>query len=253
MKKDKIKLLNVEFDNLTMDELIESIDEGVLVTPNVDIMVKLQNDAELYKAVKKSKWVVCDSRVICFLSRFSKHHFKEAIPGSSFFTRYYLFHKDNPACRIFLLGGLDNVAQRAKEKINGAVGREMIVGAYSPSYGFEKNKEENELICQMIEDSGANVVCVGVGCPKQEKWIYTFKDRLPGVKLWMALGATIDFEAGKIKRAPLMVQRLCQEWFYRFLKEPRRLFKRYFIDDMKFFRYLYLQYLGKYKDPFETL
>ena len=66
----------------------------------------------------------------------------------------------------------------------------------------------------------------------------------------MALGATIDFEAGNIKRAPLIFQKLALEWFYRFLKEPQRLFKRYFIDDMQFFYYFGKQLLGIYKDPF---
>ena len=73
------------------------------------------------------------------------------------------------------------------------------MGAYSPSYGFEKEQNENEEIYKMINESGANVVLVGVGCPKQEKWIFTHKDKMPEVDIWMALGATIDFEAGNIK------------------------------------------------------
>ena len=99
--------------------------------------------------------------------------------------------------------------------------------------GFELKAEENEEICRSIHESGATVVVVGVGCPKQEKWIYTYKDSLPGVRLWMALGATIDFEAGNERRAPRLVQRLCLEWFYRFLQAPRKRFRRYFIDDPK--------------------
>ena len=66
----------------------------------------------------------------------------------------------------------------------------------------------------------------------------------------MALGATIDFEAGNIKRAPKIFQKLYMEWFYRFLKEPKRMFKRYFIDDMQFFYYFAQQLLGIYKNPF---
>ena len=80
--------------------------------------------------------------------------------------------------------------------------------------------------------------------PKQEKWIFKHKENMPGVKLWMALGATIDFEAGKIKRAPKFLQKLGLEWFYRFCNEPRRLFYRYFVDDIKFFALFAKQLLG---------
>ncbi len=72
---------------------------------------------------------------------------------------------------------------------------------------------------------------------------------MPNVKIWMALGATIDFEAGTLKRAPAFCRKIGMEWFYRFLLEPRRLFRRYFIDDIKFFYYFARQLLGIYKNP----
>ena len=77
-----------------------------------------------------------------------------------------------------------------------------------------------------------------------------YRDRMPGVDIFMALGATIDFEAGTLKRAPIFWQKIGMEWLYRVLKEPKRLFKRYFIDDMQFFFYFMKQLLGMYKDPF---
>ena len=73
---------------------------------------------------------------------------------------------------------------------------------------------------------------------------------MPGVKLFMALGATIDFEAGTLQRAPLMWQKIGMEWLYRVIKEPKRLFKRYFVDDMQFFYFFAKQLLGIYKNPF---
>ena len=146
---------------------------------------------------------------------------------------------------------MDGVAQKALENINRKVGRQIVVGAYSPSYGFEKKQKENEEIYKMINESSANVVVVGVGCPKQEKWINAHKAMMPKVAIWIALGATIDFEAGNIKRAPLIWRKLYMEWFYRFLQEPKRMYKRYFVDDPKFFWYLLKQLLGLYKNPFE--
>ena len=73
---------------------------------------------------------------------------------------------------------------------------------------------------------------------------------MPNVKLWMALGATIDFEAGKIKRAPMFFQRFALEWLYRIYCEPKRMFKRYFCDDLSFFVYLFKDFFRMYKNPF---
>lgn len=79
-----------------------------------------------------------------------------------------------------------------------------------------------------------------------------YKDKMLGVKVWMGLGATIDFESGSLKRAPRILQRTGMEWLYRAYKDPKRLFKRYFVDDMKFFWYFAKQILGFYKDPFAS-
>lgn len=247
---DTVRILNANLLSVTRTELLKVLKCGVLITPNLDHLVKLQHDREFYELYHKAKWVVCDSKILYLCSFLLKNRLPEAIPGSSFFTAFYQYHKDDPDCRIFLLGAMDGVAQKAMARINEAVGREMVVGAMSPSLGFENKEAENELICRTVNSSGANVVLVGVGAPKQEKWIFRHKDRMPGVSLWMALGATIDFEAGNIKRAPKVFQVLAMEWFYRFLKEPRRMFRRYFVDDMKFFWYFGKQLLGKYENPF---
>ena len=92
---------------------------------------------------------------------------------------------------------------------------------------------------------------VGVGAPKQEKWIVRYKDCMPNVRIWMALGATIDFEAGQIKRAPHIFQQLALEWLYRIYCEPKRMFKRYF-SDLSFFILYFKALLGLYKNPFQN-
>ena len=247
----KIKILNVELDSITQDELLKQLKKGVLVTPNVDQVMRAQSDREYHDIVKRAEWVVCDSRILFFFVKLLGTPVPEAIPGSSFFPAFYEYHKDDENCKIFLLGAKEGVAQIAMERINEKVGRPIVVGAYSPSFGFEENEDENKEIHKMINESGANVVLVGVGCPKQEKWIDAHKAMMPGVDIWMALGATIGFEAGTTKRAPMIWRKLCMEWFYRFLQEPVRMYKRYFIRDMRFFWYFGNQMLGKYKDPFK--
>lgn len=247
---DTTRILNVDILQITQKDLLAGLDRGVLITPNVDHLVKLQCDAGFYDVYRKAEWVVCDSKILYLLSKLLKRPLPEAIPGSSFFTAYYMHHKDDADCRIFLLGAKEGIAAKAMERINGKVGRRIVVGAHSPSFGFEKNEQECEDIISIVNKSGANVLLVGVGAPKQEKWIMKYRDRMPGVKLFMALGATIDFEAGTLKRAPMFWQKIGMEWLYRVLKEPRRLFRRYFVDDMQFFFYFAKQLLGLYKDPF---
>lgn len=250
-KKQFVRFLNVNILSITKDKMLSSLNKGLLITPNLDHLVKLQYDKEFYNIYQKAEWVICDSKILYLASKLLKHPLPEAIPGSSFFTAFYEYHKNNLDCKIFLLGAMDGVAKTAMNKINQKIGRKIVVGAMSPSYGFEKKQEENKLIYKAINESGANVVLVGVGCPKQEKWIFAHKDKMPKVDIWMALGATIDFEAGNIKRAPKIYQKLAMEWFYRFLKEPKRMFKRYFIDDLKFFWYFGKQLIGIYRNPFE--
>lgn len=247
---DFTKILNINILSLTQEDLLSQLHSGVLVTPNVDHLVKLQSDKEFYDVYQQAEWVVCDSKILCLLSRLLKHPLPEAIPGSSFFTAYYTYHKDDPDCRIYLLGAKEGIAAKAMERINEKVGRQIVIGAHSPSFGFEKNERECDELIDRVNKSGANVLLVGVGAPKQEKWVMKYRDKMPRVKVFMALGATIDFEAGTLKRAPLFWQKIGMEWLYRCLKEPKRLFKRYFVDDMQFFYYFAKQLLGIYKDPF---
>lgn len=242
--------LNTNIQVITQHELLKELKKGVVITPNVDHLVKLQKDKEFYEVYKKAEWVICDSKILYMLSKLLKTPLPEAIPGSSFFTAFYEYHQNDPNCKIFLLGAAEGIAIKAMERINQKVGRNIVVGAHSPSYGFEKKPEECEKLVHMINESGANVLLVGVGAPKQEKWIMKYRNEMPGIDIFMGLGATIDFEAGTLKRAPIFWQKIGMEWLYRCLKEPKRLFKRYFIDDMQFFYYFGKQLLGIYKNPF---
>lgn len=248
--KTKVRFLNLNILSLTQKELLEQMAEGVLYTPNLDHLIKLQHDREFYDIYQQAEWIVCDSQILYLASKLLKRSLPMAIPGSSFFTAFYNYHVNNPNCKIFLLGAAEGVAKKAMENINRKVGRQIVIGAHSPSYGFEKNEQECEELIHIVNESGATVLLVGVGAPKQEKWIAKYRNRMPDVKLFMALGATIDFEAGNIKRAPRIFQNLAMEWFYRFLNEPKRLFRRYFVDDIQFFCYFAKQLLGIYKDPF---
>ena len=246
-------ILNCDVLQVTMTDLLRQMKFGVLVTPNLDHLIHLQHDREFYECYHKAEWCICDSHYLWLASYIVGQPLPETISGADFFTRFYEYNKDNQDCKIFLLGAKEGIAIKAQEKINAKVGREIVVGAHSPSFGFEKKPEEIDEIVDIVNRSGANVVLVGVGAPKQEKFIMRYKERMPDVKIWMALGATIDFEAGNIKRAPRWVQKCAMEWLYRIYCEPKRMFKRYICDDLIFFWYLFKQVLGIYRNPFEDV
>jgi N-acetylglucosaminyldiphosphoundecaprenol N-acetyl-beta-D-mannosaminyltransferase len=231
---NKISLFNIELSSVTLHELLSQLKKGVLITPNVDHLVKLQKDEDFLACYHDAEWVVCDSKIVNLAAKFLGKKIKEVIPGSSFLPAFYDHHKDNKNIRIFLLGAAEGVGDVAMENINKKVGWDIVIGAYSPSYGFEKNEKECVEIVDIINKSGANVLVVGVGAPKQEKWIMKYKSQLSKVDIFMALGATIDFEAGNVQRAPQIIQKFYLEWLYRLFKEPKRLWRRYLIEDMVF-------------------
>lgn len=249
MRKEAV-LLNANILSLGLSDLLKEMNSGVMITPNVDHLVRLQKDEEFYNCYKSADWVICDSKILYLVSKLTRNKIKEAIPGSSFFPSYYNYHKNNNEVKVFLLGAAPGIAVKAMNAINEKTGSKIIVGAHSPSYGFEKDEKECKEIINIINSSEANVLVVGVGAPKQEKWIYKYRYSLKKINLFMGLGATIDFESGNVKRAPNVFQKLGIEWFYRLLQEPRRLSKRYF-KDLLFFYFFTKQLLGLYKNPFK--
>lgn len=249
---NKVKLLNISIDNISQAEFFEKCKSGIVFTPNVDHLMKLQNDPEFVNTYKDATYKLCDSKILFFISRFLGTPIKEKISGSDLFPAFYQYHKNNEDIKIFLLGAREGVALKAQEKINEQVGRTMVVGAHSPSFGFEKNEEECAKIIELINQSGATVLAVGVGAPKQENFISKYKDQFTNIKIFLAIGATIDFEAGNIKRAPKWISEIGMEWLYRLLAEPKRLWKRYLVHGPSFFWLILKQKLNFYVDPFNA-
>jgi len=229
---ETVPLLNTTIHNLSLNELLArlTVNGGFVVTPNVDHLVKLQKDAELNQAYDVANYRVCDSKIVEYLLKFLGTPIQEKISGSDLFPAFYHYNRDNEAIRIFLLGAQAGVAQQAQDKINEKVGREIIVDNYSPSFEFEQDIVESQEIIDRINQSGATVLAVGLGAPKQEKWIAKNRHLLPNVKVFLAIGATIDFEAGYKPRSPQWMSNVGLEWLYRLASEPQRLWKRYLVD-----------------------
>lgn len=244
-----INILNISIDNLSQRELLEELQSGVVFTPNVDHLIKLQTDREFLKNYLTADYRVCDSQIVMYASRILGTPLKQKISGSDLFPAFYTYHKHNEDVKIFLLGAGEGVARKAQEKINSKVGRNIIVASHSPSFSFENNDRECMEIVEMINCSEATVLAIGVGAPKQERWIVKYKNKLPRIKIYLALGATIDFEAGNLQRAPKWMSHVGFEWLYRLVSEPKRLWKRYLLEGMPFFWLILQQKLNLYNMP----
>jgi N-acetylglucosaminyldiphosphoundecaprenol N-acetyl-beta-D-mannosaminyltransferase len=231
-----VKILDASIHNLSKLELLEKLNKkgGYVVTPNVDHLMRLRKDEEFRAVYQQADYRVCDSKIIQYALAFLGNPIQEKISGSDLFPAFYEYNKNNKDVKIFLLGAREGVAEQAKKKINQKVGREIVIDTYSPPLNFEWNEQECSKIIDLVNRSGATVLAVGLGSPKQEKWIAKYKKYLKNIKVFLAIGATIDFEAGNKSRAPKWMSELGLEWLYRLISEPKRLWKRYLIEDIPF-------------------
>lgn len=234
----RIKFMNTCIDNLTMSETLNEIDKLIqkkncsyVVTPNVDHIVRLEKDEELQKVYKNASLILTDGKPLIWISKWYKTPIKEKISGSDLFPRVCQLAA-NKNYTMYLLGAAEGVADTAARNLMKKYPGLNVVGTYSPPFGFEKNEQEMNKIKTQIQEVHPDILIVGLGCPKQEKFMYYHCKEL-GVPISFGLGASIDFEAGNIKRAPKWMSNHGLEWLYRFSKEPKRLFKRYFVDDLK--------------------
>ena len=244
MNHSRVNILGIPIDNIGMYELLDELEQGgVVFTPNVDHLVKLQKDSEFRCVYQDADYRVCDSQLVIYASHFLGQPIREKVSGSDLFPAFYHRYGNDPSIKIFLLGGMDGVGEKARQRINNKVGRDIVIESYSPPFGFEKDPVECQKIIDLINSSGANVLAVGVGAPKQEKWIGRYRSSLNGVKIFFAIGATIDFEAGNLRRAPAWMSSAGLEWLYRLVMEPGRLWKRYLVEDLGFFALILRQKL----------
>src|SRR5262249_46338368 len=188
----KVRLLNVDVDDITMEELLDSFSEGMLLTLHVDMIVKLQQDRDFFEILPHFSPITCDSQILMAAARVLGTPLRERVSGSDFFPRYYMKHKDNPRVTLFICGGRHRVAARA--------GRKMVVGTDCPPFDYDQRPGELDRMIDRINMSRATVLLVGLGAGRQEKFIVRYRDRLPSVKTFLPLGGTIDYEAEILKR-----------------------------------------------------
>lgn len=244
---EKQPLLNTFINNVDMNETLTEIEEMIskekksyIVAINVDVVMKIENDQYLKKIVDNADMVLVDGKPLVWISKMHGRPLKAKISGSDLVPLLCeVAAKKNYS--MFIIGGKEGIAEQAKKRLEEKLPNIQIVGTYAPPMGFEEDKAELDKINKMISDVKPDLLIACFGCPKQEKWIYENISKYDA-KVSVCAGATVDFLAGNVKRAPRWMSEHGLEWFYRFLQEPRRMFKRYFVDDVKI-----IKLIEKYK------
>lgn len=229
-----IAILGVPFDNVTKPEAVKLVEDMIdsrqphyLVTPNVDFLVQARRDVELRRILCEAHLVLCDGTPLVWASRLLGNPLPERVAGSDLVPLLIQIAAQKKY-RLFLLGAKPESAQRAVTRLKAQYPELIIAGHYSPPFN-QLLEMDHEEIKRRIVQALPDLLFVSFGCPKQEKWVAMHYRNL-GVPVTAGVGATIDFLAGEVKRAPLWMQRSGTEWIFRLVQEPRRLFRRYFTD-----------------------
>ena len=233
---EKIKFLNTMIDNLTMDEALDEIkklaagkEKNYVVTPNVDHIVKLERLPRFRQAYQEASLVLADGKSLIWISRLMGRPIREKISGSDLFPLVCQMAA-REGFRMFFLGAAPGVAQKASDRLMKEYPGLRVCGTCSPPLGFEKDQKEIQKIVREVRAAKADILILALGTPKQELFIWKYREAL-GVPVSIAAGASIDFAAGVVKRAPVWMQRWGLEWLFRLMQEPGRLARRYLIDD----------------------
>ena len=232
----KIKILNAVIHNLTMQETLSVVDLTISnqeelhhVVVNAGKIVSMQKDLQLRESVNESDLINADGQAVVWASKILGKPLKERVAGIDLMIRLVeLAHKKN--YKIFFFGAKEEVVKSVVDKYTRQYSSNIIAGYRN---GYFKKEEEQD-IAKEIANSGANILFVAISSPTKENFLYENKELLKKVNFVMGVGGSFDVVSGNVKRAPLWMQNLGLEWFYRFYQEPRRMWKRYLIGNIKF-------------------
>jgi len=215
-----------------MEKMLEVKCRGYVVTPNVDHIVRYQNQESFRQACASAVLHLPDGVPVVWAARRLGIRLKERVAGADLLPA---------VCRmaaargftVFLMGGGRGVAQRAAEALVLRFSGLRIVGTHTPPGDFTADGPAAELAVAAVARAHPDILFVGLGSPKQELWVHRHWDRL-ACTVAICCGAAIDYAAGVKPRAPLWMQRAGLEWLWRLAHEPRRLWRRYLVDDVAF-------------------
>lgn len=236
MKEESILGVNIAITN--MDEVVNFIYDNIdnlkgkyICVSNVHTTV-MSYENEEYKNVQNSAILrLPDGKPLSSVQRKRGYRNAERVTGPDLMER--IFKDSNEKITNYFYGSTEETLNILESKLKDKYPNLKVSGFYSPPFKA-LTKEEDEKIIKMLNDSGANIVWVGLGAPKQENWMYEHMNKVNA--LMIGVGAGFDYHAENIKRAPKWMQKCSLEWLYRLLQDPKRLFKRYMKTNFKFIK-----------------
>lgn len=231
---ERIELFGVPMDALSMAETVSEIDRRIAgrlftqhVVVNVAKLVQMQDDPELARAVKACDLINIDGAGVVFGGRMLGLKIPERVAGIDLFEEL-LGYAEGAGKSVYLLGATPEVIAKTVAKVrNDHPG--LDIAGYHHGYFWD----DEEAIVHKIQASGAALLFVGIGSPLKERFINRWRDDF-GVLFAMGVGGTFDVVAGKVRRAPVWMQRAGLEWLFRVLQEPRRMWRRYLVTNTRF-------------------
>lgn len=241
----RVAILGVAVDNLTMDEVLDSVEAKIaqggfhqIATANVDFVIGSIHDEELYETLAQCDLVLADGMPLVWASRMLGAGIKERVTGSDLVPHLARLSAQR-GYRLFLLGADEDSSAGTVEWMEKNHPGVCIAGRYCPEYEALENMDHEEIL-RRVEEAKPDILLVAFGNPKQEKWLAMHRQRLT-VPVCIGVGATFDFLSGKVSRAPKWMQRVGLEWLYRTVQEPSRLARRYSRNLIGLLRYLPMQ------------
>lgn len=233
---NSIKILNTTIHNLNMQETLEVVDNTISkgeqlhhVVVNAGKIVAMQKDLQLRQSVNESDLINADGQAVVWASKVLGKPLKERVAGIDLMVNLVELASKNKY-KVFFFGAKEDVVKEVVARYSKQYSSDIVAG-YRNGY-FHKEDEQN--IATEISNSGANILFVAISSPTKENFLYENKKILQKVNFVMGVGGSFDVIAGKVKRAPLWMQKSGLEWFYRFTQEPNRMWKRYLIGNSKF-------------------
>lgn len=217
-----------------IEQLVDRGQGGAVFTPNVDHVVIAERDPAFRSAYERASLALADGQPLVWASPLVGHRLPEKVSGSDLFLPTMRLAARR-AFRVYLLGAAPGVASVAASRLHDELGV-VVCGADAPAIALAPAADEQEIV-DRIAAARPDLLVVCLGAPKGERFIDRNRARL-GSAVALSLGGTLDFYVGRVRRAPPWMRRSGLEWLYRLSQEPRRLARRYLIDDPRFLRLL---------------
>ncbi|MBC8110095.1 MAG: WecB/TagA/CpsF family glycosyltransferase [Verrucomicrobia bacterium] len=251
----RIHILGTPIDSLTMQQTLDLVEDAIIhhkhiqhVVVNAAKIVSMQTDEQLRQSVTESDIINADGQAVVWASKLLQQPLPEKVSGIDLMHALVeMAHLKK--YKIFLFGATEEIVKKVVEKYSETYDKNLIAGYRNGYY----EAEEEAKIANQIADSKADILFIAISSPKKENFLHNFDPILKAVPFTMGVGGSFDVVAGKVQRSPVWMQHAGLEWLYRFIQEPRRMWKRYTVGNWKFIKLVWQAYHNLKKNNTQTI